>query len=362
MYRYIIAAILCFVLLQAIAAERPTVFELLDKYAENLNKRQSYIVKTESSVIGSKLYDRRIRDDRVKYNAGELRFDGDRASSRYHMWGHVSPRIKVTKDLALYQSRLWDGGDFYQYDHSIHLPKSPAPFGTAIITRGKEKSNEKYNRSIMTIRNHSCGPLMGFFEYDAERVDRILRQADNISVRDKLEKINGSNCYVIEAKTKRGKYTVWIDPEHGYNIAKAENIKQAGDVTFSYDYLLTDKARISYFLKNVRFKKIDDLWVPIEADMGNSRIIYTGKFYIASKMHVKITDIVLNPDHDALGSFLPDDIPNGAIIFAHGARYIWQDGKLVDEKGRRVELRPKKPADRENADSKRHSETKTEGS
>jgi len=350
MYRYIIAGILCFVPLQAIAAERPTAFELLDKYAENLNKRQSYIVKTESSVKGSKLYDSRIRDDRVKYNAGELRFDGDRASSRYHMWGHVSPRIKVTKELALYQSRLWDGEDFYQYDLSIHLPKSPTPFGSAIISRGKEISNKKYNRSIMTVRNHSCGPLMGFFEYDAERVDKILRQADNISVRDRIEKVGGSNCYIIDAKTKRGKYTLWIDPKHGYNIAKAENIKQAGDLTFSYDYLLAGKDKISYFLENVRFEKIDDVWTPIEADMRNSRIIDTGEFYIASEMHVKITDIdiVLNPDHDALGSFLPDDVKSGTIVILRGVpgiKYTWQDGQVVDKNGKVImDCRPKKPA------------------
>ena len=313
--------------------KHPTASELLDKYAENLSKRQSYIAKTESSVVGSKTYTRGIRDNRVKYNAGELRFDGDRVSSRYHMWGHINGELHLKKDVGPYYSKLWDGEDYYQYKLS-NLPNQPRPYGAAIITRGKEKSNEKFNRSIMTVRIHSCGPLMGFFEYDAERVDKILRQADSIFVRKKLEKINGSNCYVIQAKTRRGKYTLWIDPEHGYNIAKAHNIKQAGDLTFSTDTLLEDKARILYYIKDVRFEKIDGVWVPVEADMGNSRIVKDGRFYISSRMHVKITDIVLNPDHDALGSFLPDDILDGAEVRVKqdlNMAYTWQDGKPVED-------------------------------
>jgi len=49
----------------------------------------------------------------------------------------------------------------------------------------------------------------------------------------------------------------------------------------------------------------------------------------------------MNPDHDALGSFRTDDIKEGAkaiIIGVEGIDYIWQNGKVVDENGREVDL------------------------
>jgi hypothetical protein len=47
----------------------------------------------------------------------------------------------------------------------------------------------------------------------------------------------------------------------------------------------------------------------------------------------------LNPDHDAPGSFLPDDIRNGAKVYIRGIKgvtYTWQDGKVVDRQGQVV--------------------------
>ena len=52
------------------------------------------------------------------------------------------------------------------------------------------------------------------------RVDVVLRAAREMSLRAETEKANGADCYVIDAETNRGRYTVWIDPEHGFSIAK----------------------------------------------------------------------------------------------------------------------------------------------
>jgi hypothetical protein len=54
--------------------------------------------------------------------------------------------------------------------------------------------------------------------------------------------------------------------------------------------------------------------------------------------HVKRTEVVLNPDHDALGSFVPSDIRSGATVEIRdlGSDYTWQKGNVVDENGRVV--------------------------
>jgi hypothetical protein len=41
-----------------------------------------------------------------------------------------------------------------------------------------------------------------------------------------------------------------------------------------------------------------------------------------------------------LGSFIPDDIPDGATVYIKGiprkTKHTWQDGQVVDEKGKVV--------------------------
>jgi hypothetical protein len=150
--------------------------------------------------------------------------------------------------------------------------------------------------------------VMGYFYGDIrpeERVDRVLRQAPSIRLRDRLERVGRSRCYVIEALTERGRYTLWIDPEHGYNIAKAEVFRNARQCDVVFGEHWKGKMKMAYAsLSNVRFKKIQDVWVLMEADCKTDGEGINGKGW--NKLHYKRTEVVLNPDHEALGSFVPD--------------------------------------------------------
>lgn len=320
---------------------KPTAFELLDKYAETQDKLQSFIVKFErtpyyasTSLTG--------RLPRVKQGqAGgfvEDRFDGKRSKHLFRMWGHVGMSPEYTpKDKAKYGSRLWDGETFFQYGGQEK--HESFPFGSVTqITNFKDNIEE--GRKTFC---HARLNLRGYFYGDYERVDSILQDADTISVRDNTQSVGGSDCYVIDAVTKHGRYMLWIDPEHGYNIAKAIARKTRGDL-FSHG-ILKAKERIYFTLKNVHFEKIDDVWVPIEADTYSSRNWSKGEFWKSSG-HIKRTEFILNPDHDALGSFLPDDIRDGAkISYINGVRtrgYTWRNGGPVDENDRKVDYKSKK--------------------
>ena len=105
-------------------------------------------------------------------------------------------------------------------------------------------------------------------------------------------------------------------------------------------------------MENVRFRKIDDIWVLMEADIEYDRTFRNGSFY-RSKYHHKRTEFILNPDHDALGSFIPDDIEDGTTVpfFANltddhryngSPQYKWsKDAKFVaDANGHRVRYDP----------------------
>ena len=163
-------------------------------------------------------------------------------------------------------------------------------------------------------------------------IDKELKKADTISVRPKKEKINGSECYVIDAKDKRSKFTIWIDPEHDYNIVQVKIRRNSAGDTSQLD------------LKNVVFKEIDGVWVPIECDYNMSHKYDSGE-YLSEDHHHKITEYLINPDHESLKSFDPNRfVENGAPVRLNGTtNCTWQDGKVIDSYGYEVNLSTLKP-------------------
>ena len=80
---------------------------------------------------------------------------------------------------------------------------------------------------------------------------------------------------------------------------------------------------------------MDSVWLPVEADYRRE-LKYVNGDYEKAFVKIKKTEFVLNPDHDALGSFEPDFIRNGAKVRISGIRdvtYAWQNGKIVDKAG-----------------------------
>ncbi len=333
--RWISTIALCLLSLQsALAEEGPSVSELLDKYAQTQDKLQkSFVIKEERTVV-IRANHGFLKGTRTRYEVSETHYDGERIRKRTKMWGKFA-RSSVPKNRPKHVSRLWDGNSFYQYSS-----KSEDDPGLLFLFREKDANRNKDPVTSDALGGFVTGGPRAA-EGGSERVDATLRRSDSISVRNRMQVVNSSKCYVIGALTKHGKYTVWLDPQHGYNIAKMEVVKTGGD-------LFTDRGpqpkgstmRVS--LKNVRFKLVDDIWLPVEGVYEIKRRSTNGK-YIDSISHIKRTEITLNPDQEALGPFLPDDIVNGTKVYISGIkgvkynlRPLWQDGKVVDKNGRVV--------------------------
>ena len=315
------------------------VSELLDKFAETQDKIQrSFIIKTESS--GKFSYRTRLSERSGEtHGLSEMRFDGDRTNLRTLRWGDLTQQITdLPKNEALYRSYLWDGKQYIKYLRESFGGKYP---NKVIISKG-------YGNENMALR----GVMQGQFRGDSVRVDSILRKSRNISVRDEMEEIRGSNCYVIDAITEHGKYSLWIDPKHGYNIAKAMVQKKEHQLFSkrppSENYVSLEVN------ENVRFQQIDGVWIPMESVHkydGN----YADGYFSKSNTHIKRTEVILNPDHDMIDSFVPDDIANGTrvdIVQVPGISYIWQDGKVVDTNGKIILDCSKSTSEGENKNAK----------
>ena len=306
--------------------------QLLDEYAQTQDKLQkSFVIKEEYTIV-TKANWGIAKGYRKYFTVVEKRYDGDRISFRWKLWGDGKDSY-IPKNRPHYKSYLWDGNDWYQY----YSGSEDEP-GRLHLRKGDNQRSHK-----VLVRRCLDGIVQGgprAADGGYERVDATLRRADSISVRDRTEEIGGSKCYVIDAVTKYGKYTLWIDPQHGYNIAKMEVVKKGGDLIGPRGSPYQEEGTLLVRLKKVRFKLIGGIWLTVEgtkeANTTNGR---GGRLY--TREDIKRPEITLNPDPNALGLFLPDDIINGTEVWLppiNSVNYTWQDGEVVDANGRKVDF------------------------
>lgn len=311
--------------------------DLLDKLSEALDSAgsTSFIAKGESTQEHeyrfSKNYRepglRGVRDKGTCYRREEFRTDGERYHLRQYSWGHISSQdSSVPEDRPIFYCLNY-AAENELYRHSVRINPGQ-PGGIVMIS--------KLDSSRMS---HMDYRLQGYVLPSHERADLILRRAESISVRPKTEKIGASECYVIDAKTDCGRVSLWIDPGRGYHLARAEIRATQGDLEDGRP--LRAGQVLTIRLDGFRFEKVKGVWVPTELDMS-SDLDYGGGSFTRSKTHYKRTGIVLNPDHDTLGSFdnplenpkNDPELKNGTFVRKDGSRYIGQDGRLVPDESR----------------------------
>jgi len=328
MYKLLIIATCC-LSVQAFAIEKLSVSELLDRYAANQDKLKSFIVKTETISTYLKR-DASTQEERKRRYIEDFRYkDSDSDLIAYYSLKEFNlgeDGIWVPRESQ--RTFLWESKRYYQYHRAPVLDSS----SVKIIT-----SDENYTNPIrgITILYTGAEPMLGLLFGDVERFDSIFKQTDTISVRNELERVGSVDCYVIDAKSEHGTYTVWLDPEHGYGIAKAELHKGPEDLIHgrppsSYRDMESYKGKSS-FIENVRFKNIEGIWISVEADIRavKNRQDSTSSWY----HHYKITQIDVNPNHAELQSFVLN-VQNGTrirIIDEPRFEYIWDDGKKFVE-------------------------------
>jgi hypothetical protein len=310
--------------------EHPTATELLDKYAETQDKPQSFIAKTSFSVKGYCNWSLGSEKPCWGDYSGryEVRFDGWRTSLRSFTWGYINRWLYYPQDDPSYESELWDGETGFGYVY--HRKSGP---GYSPLKIGKDP-NRQAGRKLLLNRYFSGIP-MGYFGYGKDRIDVMLQDANSIRVQNTMDKAEGRACYVIEARIKEGEYKLWIDPEHGHNIVKIE----------------IERDDFSESVKCTRFEKVDDVWLSMAWDMRRYWN-WPREHYCETTLSIKLEEIILNPDHNSLGSFVPDDIRDGTrttypFPFGHQVTkgsplYVWsKDPKfVVDEKGRVITYDP----------------------
>jgi len=245
-------------------------------------------------------------------------------------------RDLACKDQPSYTSHLWHGRAFYTYTRN---PESAQRDRLMIDTN---RSNAKLEALRLLQTAFRGAPPLGYFYGCSERADAILAESKTLVVRDKQEQVGNSMCHVIDAATKNGQFTLWLDPRHGYNIAQAQMVKRPGDSFMESSQPMPPGREIRQMVKGVRFEKIAGTWVPMEADIEfaykDSKDPTDPKKNYSSRIHHKKTMVQLSPAFSTLRAFVPDDVRDGTrAAFAGGERrpilqlYRWQGGQLKPE-------------------------------
>lgn len=305
------------------ASRKPAVSELLDKYAAAMDELRSFkaTTLTSTSAYSTGLVTGKPWKSQCTSEI-QVCFDGRRASIRTKRWGKISNDDYYPKDKPYYLSALWDGTTFIHY----RPQRRDANFLMVEQPKGPDAAAEKYAEMLRD--DHSMKFFLGYFYPFSERIDSVLRHADSVSIRPDTARIGDGLCYVIDAAKGAAKYTVWLDPQHGWNIAGIEIDER---------YARTEGLKHSEsVLKNVRFKQFGHVWMPVAADLEN-KFVYHGGHYSSDTYHIEIKEMILNPDHDKLKSFEPVDIRNDSdVLFLNGVHRRgckWLDGRVLDETG-----------------------------
>ncbi len=147
------------------------------------------------------------------------------------------------------------------------------------------------------------------------------------------ETLNGTSCFIVEAKTRFGTFTVWIAPEKGYNALKWIERKSAGDILRD-DVHIEDQGITECVetVDNIEVKQIDGVFVPVSGRLAGA-CRAGDEWESTDRVTAERTEIVLKPDFRALDAF-KISFPEGTVVTHRdipGWEFRWTQGRFVPD-------------------------------
>lgn len=304
----------------------PSVSSLLDKYTQTLDSTSSFINQFDNTTKFSYRLQSGSSAKGECFERGEVRHDNQRLYYQTSIWGDFnSQQMDLPESESQYSCKIISQDMYYQ--NSKHIGHNSGSAAWRARPDGEQ---------VVFSKTAGISHLLGYVGSE-ERLDKVLRNSENVSVRGTTEIINGSTCYVIEADTRYGHYKIWLDSEHGWQPAKILHTAKEGD--YLHNHLLNKGNTVKAYLQNVRFEQVDGVWVPVAAESGSHNDTPEGWFTKEDTRYQRI-NVILNPDHEKLGSFADPlhenpandpELQDGTLVRMVGLpiSYLWQDGKLI---------------------------------
>ena len=214
--------------------------------------------------------------------------------------------------------------------------KSGSPPRTVFIDR-RPASLTLRNALLANVGPGRC--LDGFGYGDAGKsIVEIVSEATSLQLRPKPEEVGGYLTHVLEADTKYGTYTLWIDTQHGYNPRRIEVFKSKGHLYHDTELGLdsakpNDRASAELVIDNVEISKIGGSYIPTAARISRRTIYVDGQSEKEINMY-KRENVDLDPNVDEFSKSFFAGIPDGTSVVdlgdrgSPGTKYEWIKGEV----------------------------------
>jgi len=254
----------------------------------------------------------------------DVRVDGSKFDQIDQTW---DTRPGKKEPETQYKSRtIWDG------HRRIHRQQYQGP--------GPQQIQPSVTSTPLDIRLISVEFLFGIAWGDQAPMAQVVRESGVARLRPRQEDVAGYACQVIDAKTVRGAYTLWLDPDAGYQIRRALVVRKPGDLWFDKplasegtDFTTTG---IELNVQDIQIDKIDGHFVSIQGSLEKKWFFGSGGKFDSYREVAKRSNLQFNPDFQRLGAFVMDGIPDGTRISnmdrdgpLAGLTLVWRHGDVV---------------------------------
>ena len=333
MLRCFLLSCLLVAVLPLASADEMSSKELVRSYTDTLAKQQKLALKfTIKTVATSQMFihpagkppDEKPRKS-TQYTSGDVITDGRRVAVSKKRWGQVYRGADLVASNPMYDRTTFDGRQMLTYERFPQ--ETDLPLGEVIID-----PNPEHEPMLAACLTNNGLSLLGYITIHRIKIDDALRDPSaKLAVRKEPQNIGGVNCYVLDVSSKYGRGTVWLDPEHGYNMAQANFSLRTGDVFKPTNKPITDPWESQFYWRDMTFTLVEGVWFPTQGTFECS--VDCQRYWAKGAHHLKLTEVQLNPDMDAMDAFstahIPDGTPCAYVYRPSSEKYIWQDGRVI---------------------------------
>jgi hypothetical protein len=304
---------------------------------KSLFRRDRWIIKVDDqkTIQGAilKTAARKYLDTYTVYR------DRDRIDSRKERIRMDFPEDKNKIDKMRTQHVILDGR---VYSYNGWMPEGEPP--DRLIA-----SNNLTGRVLLSAGSDALS-LAGYMLGDKKPLAEILAEESSVlHAQPSMQVVNGFPTYVLEATTPYGHYTVWMDPNCGCSPRRVivergpKDLYGGKPVSTPPPKPIPGARRVNPMERRptrerARFEldilKIKEIGGGFMVTEGATTIIHEYSEGSIERTHsvCKFNFVDLNPDFNDIPDAFVLDAPNGRRVFDldfPGARFVWQDGKMV---------------------------------
>ena len=202
------------------------------------------------------------------FQRGSLVTDGERCRIDQYRWGDQYFGDRVPIDRPQTNIVVDDGYTAMQLGYGGE-PGNPNPGSIQIHPDARNsairRSSYRDGRTHILFSRYPGHMMIGLPLEQGWRLEEMLYAARSIELRDEREDVNGAMCYVIDADTAYGDFSVWFDPDRDYNVVRCFVDIGYGDIN---DSLPMDAPECweRYEYTATRIVQVEGHWMPKESE------------------------------------------------------------------------------------------------